>query len=389
MEPSTHIHVETPPRSDPTHQRQIWGRVLVLALAAVTIVLLVTSTAPRGSSMEWDRHQGPPGSVNLDSLVAVGDGFAVLSGMTASGVLLWWSPDGSQWERQALEGTPSQLAALGEDLIAYDGLEGRILRLSGDDWREEDSFDFPDDVRSRQGSGRPSIIGEPGSFLTVGLAGQVWLAEEGRGFEQVVTAPMWGPGLEQPFDSDCRPRSRTSPDIPPLAFTDEGYLGLTSSNTTEPFGISPVCEPTIRRSSDGRDWADLGAPFAEGAFVYDLAWRDGRFIAIGGFEIGEPAAWTSTSGSEWEPLSPAGSWGEVDLMSLDAGPAGWVVMGRASDASEWVGWTSREGVCWEGVPRDVDGGDVMVGSDRVLVVDRAHFPSLWLGRNVPAQGPCG
>jgi hypothetical protein len=388
MEPSTDITVEILSRTGPSRRRVWWGRALILSAVVVAVGVFVVATAPRLQSTEWMSHQGPPGAVNLDSLVAFDDGFAVLSGMTDEGVVLWSSVDGADWTPQPLQATPSQLSVLGDSLIAYDGRSGRMIDQVSDEWVEGGPFRFPDNVRSRQGSGRASVIGDDEAFLAMGLAGDVWLSEDGSVFDEVVPEPMWGPGVEQPFDSACRPGSRTSPDVPPLVVTDSGYVAMTSSNGSEPFGISPVCEPTIWHSNDGRDWAQTGFPLESGAFVYDLAWREGRLVAVGGLDVGDPAAWTSTDGLDWDRFSPGGSWGEVDLISIEAGRGGWIVVGRSSEGSGFAGWTSPDGVCWETVPIEVDGGDAAVAASHVIVVDRASYPELWVGSLLSAVGSC-
>jgi len=388
MEPSTDIHVEIPLPTTPSRRRVVWARVIILTAVAMAVLVFVVTTAPRSQSTEWTSHRGPSGAVNLDSLVAFDDGFAVLSGMTGEGVVLWSSIDGSVWERNTLEGTPSQLSALGGTLIAYDSLSGRMIERVNDEWVEGDPFAFPDNVRSRQGSGRPSVIGDGDAFLSVALAGHVWLSEDGSVFEEVVSEPMWGPGVEQPFDSRCRPRSRTSPDIPPIVATESGYLAMTSSNTAEPFGVSPVCEPTIWHSVDGRAWSQSDARLESRAFVYDLAWREGRFVAVGGLGLGDPAAWTSADGLEWEPLLPGESWGGVDLVSVDAGRGGWIVVGKVSEGSGYAGWTSPDGVCWDALPWFVEGGEAVIAASHIMVADRAKFPELWVGTLLATVGSC-
>jgi hypothetical protein len=388
IEPSTEITVETVSRTDRSRRQVWWGRALVLIAVVVAVGVFVVATAPRGQSTEWTAHRGPTGAVNLDSLVAFDDGFAVLSGMTGEGVALWSSADGADWASQPLRGTPSQLSVVGDSLIAYDAQGGVMIERVNEEWVEGGPFSFPDNVRSRQGSGRSSVIGDDEAFLAVGLAGDVWLSEDPSVFHEVVSEPMWGPGVEQPFDSACRPRSRTSPDAPPLVVTDSGYLAMTSSNDTEPFGISPVCDPVIWQSENGSDWAHTGAlPFESEAFVYDLAWREGRFFAVGGLDVGEPTAWTSTDGLEWEEFTPGGSWGEVDLISVEAGRGGWIVVGKSSEGSGFVSWISPDGVCWETVPLEVGGGDAVVAASRIMVVDRASYPELWVG-SFSAGGSC-
>ncbi|HLF61526.1 MAG TPA: hypothetical protein VI980_10145 [Acidimicrobiia bacterium] len=388
MEPSTDPHVEIPSTIMPESPK-VWVRVLLVAAMLMAAAVLFVATAPKIPSIEWTSLQGPPGSVNLDSLIAVNDGFAVLSGMTADGVLLWSTTDGQRWSQQPLEGTPTQLSAAGESIVAYDGLNGWMIERVNERWAETQSLAFPDEVRSRQGSGRPSVIGDDNVFFAVTIAGDVWLSEEGAAFVEVVSDPAWGPGVEQPFDSACRPPNRTSPDIPPFVITDSGYLALVSSNSSEPFGVSPVCEPRIWLSDDGRTWTESNAPLGNGAFVQDLGWRDGRYVAVGGFDVGDPAAWTSADGLEWEPVAPTGSWGSVDLVSVDVGPGGWIVLGKLSESSGFAGWTSRDGLCWEALPKHVGGGDAAVASTHIILADRTSYPELWVGTVLATDRSCG
>lgn len=356
---------------------------------AVAAWVLYMTTAPRMSSIEWVNLLGPPGSVNLDSLVAVDDRFAVLSGMTINGVLLWSTIDGREWSQQSLSGSPTQLASLGGSIVAYDGLEGRTIEHVDGSWVEGESLVFPDEIRSRQGSGRPSVIGDAAALFVVTIAGDIWLSEDGGVFEEVVSEPIWGPGVEQPFDSTCEPRTRTSPDIPPLVATDTGYLAMTSGNPSEPFGVSPVCEPRIWLSEDGRTWTESVSPLPSGAFVHDLAWRDGRFVAVGGFEVGDPAVWTSTDGLEWESVVPTGAWESVDLISVDVGPGGWIVLGRLSDSTGFAGWTSADGLCWHDLPQPVEGGDAAVSTSRMILVNRTTYPDLWISSVLSDARTCG
>ncbi len=388
--PSDTVVEIPPPEAAPVEGRR-WGLAVTLLALMVGLTVFVSATTPQVPPIEWERHLGPEGSINLDSLVATTDGLAVLSGMTVEGVLLWSSPDGADWRSQPLSGAPSQLATIDDGLIAYGVRGGRLMVPDGEGWSEAgDGIVFPDEVRSRQGSGRPSLVGADEGFVAMSLFGDVWWSENGTGFDRVVSNPDWGPGseVELAFDSVCRPPTRTSPDVPPMVDNDSGLVAMISSNPGEPFGIWPVCEPRVWFSDDGRSWTDSDATLGEGGYVYNLAWRDGLYTAVGGYGIGLPAVWTSTDGEDWEPIDSFGSLTDIDLYTVEAGPAGWVILGRDSQGSGSVGWTSLDGLCWESVPWYVSGGDTAVTSEHIVILDRTTYPEIWGGAATGGSGSC-
>jgi hypothetical protein len=388
--PSDTVVEIPPPEVAPTEARR-WGlSVMFLAMLAVLSVF-VSVTSPEIPPLEWAPRTGPDGSVNLDSLVATDDGFAILSGMTVDGVLLWSAADAVSWRSRPLQGAPSQLAAIGDDLIAYGVRGGRMVSRDGEEWVEAgEGIVFPDEVRSRQGSGRPSLVGADDGIVAMSLYGDVWWSGGGDEFDQVVADPEWGPGseVELAFDSACHPPTRTSPDVPPMVDTDAGLVAMISSNPTEPFGVWPVCEPRVWVSDGGKTWTESDATLGEGAYVYNLAWRDGRYTAVGGHGIGLPAVWTSTDGQEWEPIEVFASLTGVDLYTVEAGAAGWVILGRDIEGSGAVGWTSLDGLCWLSLPWYVSGGDTAISSEHIVVLDRTSYPDIWVGTITGGSGSC-
>lgn len=391
MAASSDTIVEIPPPEVAPDQRRRWGLPVMFVVMVAVLTVFVSVTSPEIPPVEWARGTGPDGSVNLDSLVATGEGFAILSGMTTDGVLLWSSPDGATWRSHPLQGSPSQLATIGDGLIGYGVRGGRILARDGEQWAETgDTVGFPDEVRSRQGSGRPSLVGVDGGIVAMSLYGDVWWSAGGDQFEQVVAEPEWGPGseVELAFDSACRPPTRTSPDVPPMVEADSGLVAMVSTNPTEPFGVWPVCEPRVWSSDDGRSWTQSEATLGDGAYVYNLAWRDGRYTAVGGFGIGLPAVWTSTDGRAWEQVDEFTNLSEVDLYTIEAGPAGWVILGRDSQGAGSVGWTSRDGLCWTSLPLFVSGGDTAVASEQLVILDRTAYPEMWVGTITGGSGSC-
>ena len=390
MAASSDTVVEIPPPEVAPVERRGWGLAAMFLAMVVGLSVFVSVTAPQLPPIEWARRSGPDGSINLDSLVATGEGFAILSGMTVDGVLLWSSPDGATWRSQPLQGAPSQLATIEGGLIAYGVRGGRTVAPGGEGWVAEDSIAFPDEVRSRQGSGRPSLVDANNGFVAMSLFGDVWWSEDGTNFDLVVAEPDWGPGseVELAFDSACRPPTRTSPDVPPMVATDSGLVAMISDNPTEPFGIWPVCEPRVWFSDDGRSWTESDSTLGDGAYVYNLAWRDGRHTAVGGYGIGLPAVWTSTDGQEWEPINVFTSLSGIDLYTVEAGPAGWVILGRDIQGSGSVGWTSSDGLCWVSLPWYVSGGDTAVTSEHIVILDRTTYPELWVGAITGGSGSC-
>jgi hypothetical protein len=170
--------------------------------------------------------------------------------------------------------------------------------------------------------------------------------------------------------------------------TNSRVFTLTSTNPAEPFGVWPVCEPRVWVSDDGSEWARVSTLTAEEGYVYDFAWRKGRFTAVGGFGIGEPAVWTSTDGTTWELITTFPEVPGFDLYTVGAGPAAWVILGQTDEESRPVGWTSLDGVCWEPLPWEAAGTDVAIGDDAVLILDRTRYPEIWRGSVTGGAGSC-
>jgi hypothetical protein len=382
--------VEIAPSERPPLVSRPWIFAAAVLGLIIGLIVIIAITRPTNPALQWERQMGPTGPVNLDSLVATTDGFAVLSGVTSDGVLLWSSRDGESWDFKLLSGSPSQLATMGGRLVAHDVDAGRILTPDEESWVEGDEIDFPDEIRSRQGSGRASLVGANDGFVVTSILGDVWWSADGSEFSIVVADPEWGPGqaVEVPFDSGCRPPSRTSPEVPPIATTDSGFAALISSNPAEPFGIWPVCEPQLIFSADGHSWTRSGTSLGDGAYVYNMAWREQRFTAVGGTGIGRPAAWTSTDRRVWDPIDTFALLSGVDLYTVQAGPAGWVILGEESEDSSPVGWTSTDGLCWTALPAEVNGSGAAVSEEMVMVVDRITYPETWVATATGGTGTC-
>lgn len=369
-----------------------WRLDLVLPIAAVIVGVVVIGviTSPGPSGPVWVQQRGPTGPIALDSLVAAESGFALLSRVTEDGVVLWSTEDGASWQYQALPpgSTPDRLAASGNLLVAYDGMKSLVLAYSNGSWEVTEEVVFPDEMRTGQGPGRPGLVPGLDGFVMTSIAGDVWWWDL-ESFQPVVTSPDWGPGqtVEVPFDSSCQPPTRISPDVPPIASTDRGFAALVSSNPDEPFGIWPVCEPEMFLSGDGRSWDRSGVVLDDGAYVYGLAVREGRFIAVGGRGIDEPAVWTSTVDSDWEAMETFDALAGIELYTVRTGGAGWVIVGQETETSSPLGWVSPDGSCWTALPAEVDGDDAAVAQGRIALVHRVTYPEMWV-TDMAGAGSC-
>jgi hypothetical protein len=380
------IHIPPPDEEPPAGPR--WVAPSLIGVGLAVIVLLVLQTRPLVPAYEWSTFRGPQGPVIIDSLVAVEDRFAVLTGVTEEGVSLLWSDGTGPWQSQLLEGSPNQLAAGEERLVAYRVRRGARLVPEGGRWILDAEIEFPEETRSRRASGRSSVVHIDEGLLMFSLFGNVWFSSAAGEFTPVIRDPEWGHGVERSFRSACRPPSRSSPDVPPLAIAEGTTFALVSSNPDEPFGIWPVCEPDTWASDDGVAWSVETTSLGDGGtYVYDVAWRDGLMVAVGGRGIDRPAVWASGDGVEWTDITPTAN-PSVVVDRVEAGEAGWVILGRDSLRSEPVGWTSRDGSCWEPLPTPIGGSEAVVTDDEILIVDLTLYPDMWLGAPTGSRGEC-
>lgn len=379
--------VQIPAQDDggaPSKRRWLISMIVMAGLAA--LALLEVNTRPPQPAYRWSPVQGPLGAMNLDSLVALKNRFAVLSGITEEGVLLWWTDESGEWVSQVMDGSPTQLASGANRLAAYRVRTGEVLVPDGDGWATEHEIDFPAETRTRQASGRPSVVVMADAILELSLFGDVWWSPSGGSFTRVIENPTWGQGLEQPFRSACLPPNRSSPDVAPIIVTDGALMALVPSQTDEPFGVWPVCEPLLWWSHDGSDWSSETTNISgDGNYVYDLAWRDGLLVAVGGRGLDQAVVWSSIDGVNWRDVTPETN-RSVVIHRVEAGGAGWVILGQ--DTLESVGWTSADGSCWEPLEPPIGGTEAVVTDEEILIVDRSSYPDMWLAIPTGSKGTC-
>jgi hypothetical protein len=121
--------------------------------------------------------------------------------------------------------------------------------------------------------------------------------------------------------------------------------------------------------------------------VYDVDWRFGRFVAVGGIGFDIPAIWTSTDGMSWTALDEPSVPNGMDVFEVDAGGVGWAMAAEPRDGSARIGWFSTDAMCWVELPPGVAGTKIVVGDQGVMSVT-AEPAEVWFGSasDTPSTG---
>lgn len=346
-------------------------------MLALGLGIFISTTAEKPSSVLWTFIAEPDPSIHADSLVGYDDGFAFLTAPRALGVTVWTSTSGLSWSSRSFGAAASRLIAGAGDLWAFGSNWIELLEPA----EEQVFLDFPLLVRAGYGSGRAGVAAGPRGMVGQAFSGDVYWSDGRNPFQRVVASPAWGEATGMPSHGRCDPLFTNSVDVPPLVATDDGFYTLISVDGGDPFGMWPVCEPEVWRSGDGRHWERVssGSAFGEGAFVYDLAWRNGTLVAVGGLGWDDPALWVSVGGQTWDRLGSLPGEGAYQLREVAAGELGWVILGDRTGRAGGVGWVSPDAHCWMPLPDNVAGREAAVGQDRFVIAEQGRFPLIWVG----------
>ena len=355
--------------------RMVLGGLVLLG------ALIFTQTYPQS---RWEQVTGPERGILWESLVATPSGFAVASMPRPGGGIIWSSADGREWSESQSSIAPSRLTPFRGGIMAWTQSEGRWLEPIFSDWREVRHVVFPELLRIGSRPGAVGLLGGSEGLLGETVYGDVLWSPDAISFRPVLRSPTDHDG-ETLVPTPCESGDQSSPEVAPTAATPDGFLVLIGSHTHRRTSIWPVCEPDVWISDTGATWT-LGnddLPFGAGAYVYDIAWRDGVFVAVGGLGLDDPAAWTSLDGLTWRRFSPATMVEPYVITDVEAGPFGWLLLGELTERPELVGWVSIDAECWQSLPPEVQGRAGAVGGDRILVANPTNG-SLWIGRPAPS-----
>jgi hypothetical protein len=318
--------------------------------APVPLVLEPTGEAasaegPTGP-ISWSVYTLPAGHFFLPVASAHGP-------VAVEGAYLRWSTDGGvTWEATPLSGEGWRAMADGDELVVYGERAVRLAWGNGR-WVETTTLRFeptPVFVEAMAFGPRAAIA----------VAGSsVYYSRDGATFrrasqEPTADGPTGGIPGDEGIQGGCEaPGGSSWPgtgSIGPVLATDGGFVAFTAA-APEDWNDRPLCQPLLWTSADGDAWtlASTTSPFGDGAWVAQVAGRDGRFVAVGGAG-GNGKAWVSDDGVSWRDLG------------LDLGFAGWTV---AADDRGWVMASldtsptasglriSADGTTWEPLPSTV------------------------------------
>ncbi|MCJ7780158.1 MAG: hypothetical protein MUQ27_04980, partial [Acidimicrobiia bacterium] len=336
----------------------------------------------------WQSYDVPTGH-SLTGGIDTAHGFAAIG----SGAAIRTTVDGVNWMASEPPLAARNLVASGDDLYALGGGAVR-LAWTGTTWEVVDELSIPDpgpEIRSE--SGYLDFVERMafGDGVTVMTArSRVFFSTDGHIFVPALRGPdpelLEGAGESDSGDFGYAGGCITSwsggwpgeGSIGPVFATGSGFVAFTSGhpNDWNDFGM---CRPVIWTSSDGSTWDLVSAesPFGPDAYVYAMAERDGRIVAVGGGGNDGGVMWVSDDGLTWNEVSPERISGPITgpPWAIAAGEAGWVALfGEAGTHNGVWAMYSLDGLEWVVVADEIPDlhwafgtPQVAVGTDRILV----------------------
>jgi len=348
----------------------------------------------------WIESSPGPDSLIGSTLTAVGDDFVVVGGPDTPAATLWRHRSGDDWVAIELPTIPYGLVSSDGRIVAFRGIQGWTIQSKVEPWTVSDGFDFPTQLRLGYGSGRPPVTPIDDGLLLQSLDGELIVLRDGEP-TVVIEQGVWGRPSEGAWrdftgprnTGPCRVDTVVSNDYVPVAVGEDRVVAVVGGGDGRPHGLWPACGPRLWASVDGGEWAPLSdeSPFGRVGYVSDIAWREGRFLAVGGIDQ-TARVWESTDAVTWTDATPRPvrlATQSFTLIGVEAGPAGWAIVAEESDRSHYSGWVSPQGDCWFRIPTETAGRVIAVGTEGFAVAGGVGVESVWLGE-VPEDNrdPC-
>jgi hypothetical protein len=294
------------------------------------------------------------------SLVAFGSvngGCCDASFSTDTHGVIWGSTDGRVWQMHgagpelalgvmsAAAASADRIVVVGTRNLASQRQDGSI-DYEGAVWTSNDSdaWDLVTDVPVFA-----TVVATATGFVAASAAKafpELWWSATGNAWRRIAGHEELGFGR-----------------IERLLATPIGIVGVgTSINTLAEDQPEINSDPpaAIWRSSDGESWSRVpSTAMLAGAAMHDVAWSDGRLLAVGsgGTQV-RAAFWTSTDGDTWDrieapSLALVGGVTETRMTRVIGTGHGFAATGTwttVTDDLEQIGmvvWTTQDGLAWQ------------------------------------------
>jgi hypothetical protein len=298
----------------------------------------------------FDVAAGSPGIVAI--------GYAARPDMQAT---VWFSPDGTSWERLPLGGVAStrvhavawdgrEFVVVGEDRTNPPRTAQEIVKArakaavwtsaDGRTWSrvphtaDLDVGGFIDTMEDPGSGGMADVVAGPGGLVAVGstcsstpVGAQAhcepaaWTSANGSAWTRSAGMPALAGVLNA------------------VAASGSGYVAV-GAQTCDPGTSAPVgCPALVLTSPDGRTWSQQ--PFAQPGSLETVSAIGGRFVAT--THDGPRTVWVSGDGTSWAPASAQGGppteTGGADW-HLAATPSVAVWLGKQTESDDPAAWVS-------------------------------------------------
>jgi hypothetical protein len=216
------------------------------------------------------------------------------------------------WVRQVVDGA-GRLVGLGTGARYPRGRVVLLTSRTGRRWAVAEAPSFQGVTAMASGGGRLVAVGSRGKVLVSRNGGRTWRRGD-SGTTHNLVGVGWGGGK---------------------------FVALGRMEISPPDQEHTWYYPFILTSADGHAWAQTLDPTREEILLHDVAWGNGRFVAVGGIRgLGQGAVCSSADGIRWTRERPgrriqtlvAAAFGNGTFVAV--AEAGWIY--RSADGETWA-----------------------------------------------------
>ena len=301
---------------------------------------------PTGTAL-W-HHRAPNPSPNFTRNVKYLNGQYMAVGN--HGTLLT-SPDGESWQKTTVGQGIDTLGGIAYGAGKY-VLAGHVDYMAGRIFTSDDGVSWHETAAVPHHNFSDVAFGN-GTFVAVGGAGKMLTSADG---ETWVTNPVTYPE-----------GNRTS--LLSITFAAGKFVAVGMRSDT-----GQVYRGSIMTSEDGVHWQ---VTYANAAYtLWDVAYGNGLFVAVGGMNTGPCFIATSGDGVTWTQATGASAY--ADLFSIEYDGTQFIAAGKTHSGSNAITTVSGNGANWTDKPIGILPGLQAVASDGAKLVAMSGYGNIYL-----------